>query len=64
MTEPTLKQWRLRALKAEKELESIREMRQFEHSMELKMHREVAAAHVALKEAREVIDWALSQEQL
>jgi hypothetical protein len=33
MTEPTAKQWKRRALKAEAELESIREMRKFEHSM-------------------------------
>lgn len=46
----TLKQWQRRALKAEAELESIREVRQFELNMEMKTHRRVSAMQVALNE--------------
>lgn len=63
MTEPTAKQWKRRALKAEAELESLRKIRKFEHEMELKMHREVSAYKVALKEAQEAIEWALSHAE-
>jgi len=63
MTKPTAKQWERRALKAEAELESIRKMRQFEHEIEMRHHRELSACKVALKEAKEAIEWALNQEQ-
>jgi len=58
MTEPTLKQWKRRALKAEAELESIREMRKFEHSMELAQHRKISAMKVAMDEIQDALNWA------
>ena len=58
---PTLKQWQRRALKAEAELESIRNIRIFEHSWELTHHRELASYKVALKEAMEALKGALEQ---
>lgn len=58
MNEPTLKQWKRRALKAEEELESIREIRKVEHSMELSNHRKNAAMKVAMDEIQDAIDWA------
>jgi hypothetical protein len=53
----TLKQWQRRALKAEAELESIREMRKFEQGMEMSTHRRMAAMQVALNEITEVLEW-------
>ena len=58
MTEPTLKQWKRRALKAEAELESIRKVRTLEHQNELPNHRKNIAMKVALDEIKEVLDWA------
>jgi hypothetical protein len=57
MTTPTLKQWKRRALKAEAELESIREIRKFEFEQELKMHREISACRVAMNEIREALEF-------
>lgn len=59
MTEPTLKQWKRRALAAEQELTIITKMRKFDKEQELEMARELAACKVALKESKDVIDWAL-----
>jgi len=39
MTEPTAKQWKRRALKAEAELETLRKVRTFDRSNELTGHR-------------------------
>ena len=58
MTEPTLKQWKRRALKAEEELEIIQGMRQFDAKREMDMARELAVARVALREVQEVSNWA------
>lgn len=60
--EPNLKQWKRRALKAEAELASIRDIRSFEHQWEMTHHRELSAYKVALKEAQEAINWALEQQ--
>ena len=57
MTEPTLKQWKRRALKAEAELESIRKIRALEHQNELPNHRKNAAMKVALDEMKDTLDW-------
>ena len=57
----TLKQWQRRALKAEAELESIRNIRVFEHSLEMRAHHQISAYRVALKEAQEAIAWALEE---
>lgn len=60
MSEPklTLKQWQRRALKAEAELESIRRIRQFDQSQELKMHKQLAAFATAFVEIKDAINWA------
>ena len=58
MNEPTLKQWKRRALKAEEELEIIQGMRQFDAKREMDMARELAVARVALREVQEVSNWA------
>lgn len=60
--EPTPKQWKRRALKAEAQLESIQKMRAFEHELEADYHRKIATYTVALKEAHESIAWALEQQ--
>ena len=59
MTEPTLKQWKRRALKAEAENEIIQKIRQTENHSEMQMARELAMCKVALKEAQDAINWAL-----
>ena len=58
MTEPTLKQWKRRALAAEEELATIQKMRQFDALQELEMARENAALRVALREIQEASNWA------
>ena len=58
MTEPTLKQWKRRALAAQEELATIQKMRQFDAAQELKMARENAALRVALREIQEASNWA------
>ena len=60
--EPTLKQWKRRALKAEHQVEFLQEVRAMEAAMEIRQYRELAALRVALKEAQEVINWALEQQ--
>ena len=59
--EPTLKQWKRRALQAEQQVEFLQEARAMEAAMEIRQYRELAALRVALKEAQEVINWALEQ---
>ena len=61
MNELTLKQWKRRALKAESELDIIQGMRQFDGLREMNMARESARFCVALKEAKEAINWALHE---
>ena len=58
MTEPTLKQWKRRALSAEQELETIRKMRAFDAAQEMKMARENATLRVALREVQDATNWA------
>ena len=58
MTEPTLKQWKHRALKAEEELAAIRKMRNLDADREMRNARENAALRVALREIQETSNWA------
>ena len=58
MNEPTLKQWKRRALSAEQELETIRKMRAFDAAQEMKMARENATLRVALREVQDATNWA------
>ena len=58
MTEPTLKQWKRRALKAEEELSIITGMRQFDATREMAMARENAVLRVAIREIQEASNWA------
>ena len=60
--EPTLKQWKRRALQAEQQVEFMQEVRAMESGKEMRQFRELAALRVALKEAQEVINWALEQQ--
>jgi hypothetical protein len=61
MTEPTLKQWKRRALKAESEIEIIRKMRSFDAKREMDMAREIASLRVALREIQEASNWAYGE---
>jgi hypothetical protein len=58
MTEPTAKQWKRRALKAESELDSLRKMREFEHGLSVRTHGQIAAMQVAMNEIQDALDWA------
>ena len=58
MTEPTLKQWKRRALAAQEELAMIQKLRAFEAGQEREMARENAALRVALREIQEASNWA------
>ena len=60
--EPTLKQWKRRALQAEQQVELLQEVRAMESSHEARQFRELAALRVALKEAQEIINWAVEQQ--
>ena len=60
--EPTLKQWKRRALQAEQQVEFLRQVRAMEADQEIRQYRELAALRVALKEAQEAINWALEQQ--
>ena len=60
--EPTARQWKRRALKAEHQVEFLQEVRAMEAAMEIRQYRELAALRVALKEAQEAINWALEQQ--
>ena len=62
MTEPTLKQWKRRALHAEAEIALIQKIRSFDGVRELEQARKTAAMSVALKECHEAIEWALQYE--
>ena len=59
--EPTLQQWKRRALAAEEELSMVRIMRALDVKQELEMARENAALRVALREIQEVSNWAYGQ---
>jgi len=58
MTEPTAKQWRRRALKAEAELETLRKTREFENGIAVRTHGQIAAMQVAMNEIQDALDWA------
>lgn len=60
--EPTLKQWKRRALQAEQQVEFLQAARASETGREMRQYRELAALRVALKEAQEIIQWALEQQ--
>ena len=60
--EPTAKQWKRRALQAEQQVEFLQGVRAIEADQEMCQFRELAALRVALKEAKEIIDWALEQK--
>ena len=60
--EPTLKQWKRRALQAEQQVEFLQGVRAAETEKEMRQFRELAALRVALKEAQEIIQWALEQQ--
>lgn len=59
--EPTLQQWKRRALSAEEELSMIRIMRALDVKRDLTMARENAALRVALREIQEASNWAYGQ---
>lgn len=58
----TLKEWKRRALQAEQRVEFLQQIRATESVNELKQISELSALRVALKEAQEVIAWALEQQ--
>mgnify|MGYP000320031808 CR=1 FL=1 len=60
--EPTAKQWKRRALQAEQQVEFLQGVRAIEADQEMRQLRELATLRVALKEAQEVINWALEQQ--
>lgn len=60
--EPTLKQWKRRALQSEQQVEFLQGVRAMESAQEMRQFRELAALRVALKEAQEIIQWALEQQ--
>ena len=60
--EPTARQWKRSALQAEQQVEFLQGVRAMESDKEMRQFRELAALRVALKEAQEVINWALKQQ--
>ena len=60
MTEPTPKEWKRRALKAEETVKLLQRIRASEAAVELQMVHELAAARVALRE----IEDALTQSKM
>ena len=59
MTQPDTKvAWKRRALRAEAELESLRNIRHFEHANSMLSHRERSALKVAIGEIEDSIKWA------
>lgn len=60
MTEPTPKEWKRRALKAEASVDLLQRIRASEAAVELQMVHELAAARLALRE----IEDALTQSKM
>ena len=60
--EPTAKQWKRRALQAEQQVEFLQGVRAIEADQEMRQFRELATLRVALKEAQEILNWALEQQ--
>lgn len=58
----TLAQWRRRALKAEAELQTVRQMRAMDSARETSMARSAASSRVALQEIIETARWAMEQQ--
>lgn len=58
MNEPTIKQWKRRALAAEEELDIVSGMRSFDAEREMRMARENATLRVALREVQDATNWA------
>ena len=58
MNEPTLKQWKRRALAAEQELVTIQKMRAFDAAQEMATVRENSVLRVALREMQDASNWA------
>lgn len=54
----TLTHWRRRALRAEDELATLRQMRQQDAERDLALARELARLRVALREITEAMQWA------
>ena len=57
MTTDTKSYWKRRALKAEAEAETMRNIRQVDSTMEQRLVAENAAMRTALNEIREALDW-------
>ena len=60
--EPTAKQWKRRALQAEQQVAFLQQVRAHESENKLRQIRELSVLRVALKEAKEIIEWALEQQ--
>lgn len=54
----TLTHWRRRALRAEDELATLRQIRQQDAQRDLALARELARLRVALREITEAVQWA------
>jgi hypothetical protein len=61
-TQPTLKQWKRRAVKAEQLVEFLQKARETDAQMEMDQWRELSTLRVALREAHEAITWALEKK--
>ncbi len=59
--EPTLKQWKRRALHAEEQVAFLQGVRAMESANEMQQSREIAALRVALAEIHDVINWVREQ---
>lgn len=58
MTEPTIKQWKRRALAAEEELAAIRTIFETHHENTMATVRENSVLRVALREMQDASNWA------
>ena len=56
MTEPTPKEWKRRALKAEASVDLLQRIRASEAAVELQMVHELAATRVALREIEDALN--------
>jgi hypothetical protein len=61
--EPTLKQWKRRALKAERQVEFLQGVRAIEAETEFDRYRELATLRVAAKEALDALHWAIEDQK-
>ncbi len=60
--EPTPKQWKRRALKAEQQIEFLQSIRAIEAETDMSRYRELAALRVAAKEALDALHWAMEDQ--